>query len=225
MTTMDIGEVCKLLGTTSRTLRYYEEKGIIQSTAVSSGHCRHYTPEQIEHIKRVLVLRSLGLSIAAISHLKEGNTDLSEIIAEHKAKLLALLDTKIKELRLLDEALTRLDAGESIFTQRRASEPEQPQIRLEIAETGTEAIITGKLEPCYEHFTPTLKIYFPLPSFRQVLADTIAPIGRFLCFDRKEWHQNSVFIYLKHEKLGLVVQFSFDVNDKIQGIWFRYYEY
>ena len=108
MMTMDIGEVCRLLGTTSRTLRYYEEKGIIQSTAVSFSHCRHYTPEQIEHIKKVLVLRSLGLSIASISRLNEGNADLSEIIAEHKAKLIALLDTKFKELRLLDEALTEL---------------------------------------------------------------------------------------------------------------------
>lgn len=225
MTTMDIGEVCRLLGTTSRTLRYYEEKGIIQSTAVVSGHCRHYTPEQIEHIKKVLVLRSLGLSIASISRLYEGNTDLSEIIAEHKAKLIALLDIKIRELRLLDEALTRLGTGENIFTQKNVSEPEQQQIRLEIAETGTEAVITGKLEPCYEHFTPTLKSYFPLPSFRQVLTDTIAPIGKFICLDHNEWQQNSVFIYLKYEKLGLIVQFSFDVNDKIQGIWFRYYEY
>ncbi|MBE6599440.1 MAG: MerR family transcriptional regulator [Ruminococcaceae bacterium] len=225
MTTMEIGEVCKLLGVTSRTLRYYEDRGIIQSTAVSSSRCRHYTAEQIEHIKKVLVLRSLGVSIASISRLKEGNTNLSEIIAEHKAKLIALLDTKIKELRLLDEALTRLDAGESIFLQKRISEPEQPQVRLEIAETGTEAIIKGNLEPCYEHFTPALKSALPLPSFRKALADTIAPIGKFLCFDRNEWHQNSVLIYLKHEKLGLVVQFSFDVNDKIQGIWFRYYEY
>ncbi|MBO4283567.1 MAG: MerR family transcriptional regulator, partial [Clostridia bacterium] len=30
----DIAEVCKMLGTTSRTLRFYEEKGIVQSTSV-----------------------------------------------------------------------------------------------------------------------------------------------------------------------------------------------
>lgn len=32
----DITEVCKMLDTTSRTLRFYEEKGIIQSTTVES---------------------------------------------------------------------------------------------------------------------------------------------------------------------------------------------
>ena len=29
---LDINTVCRMLGTTSRTLRFYEEKGIIQST-------------------------------------------------------------------------------------------------------------------------------------------------------------------------------------------------
>lgn len=225
MTAMDIGEVCKLLGTTARTLRYYEEKGIIKSTAVFPSPRRHYTPEQIEQIKKVLVLRSLGLSVASISRLQEGHTDLSEAIAEHKAKLIASLDTKIKEIRLLDEALTRLDAGESIFTPKTATEAVQSQARLEIAEKSIEAIINAKLEPCFDHFTPTLQSYFPLSSFRQVLADALSPIGKFLCRDRSEWQQNSVLNYLKYEKLGFIVQFSFDVNDRIQGIWFRYYEY
>jgi hypothetical protein len=53
---MDIEEVCRLLGTTSRTLRYYEEKGIIQSTAVFPGRCRHYTPEQLADIIKTVIL-------------------------------------------------------------------------------------------------------------------------------------------------------------------------
>ena len=41
----DITEVCGMMGTTSRTLRFYEEKGIIKSTSspntgyLVSGHC------------------------------------------------------------------------------------------------------------------------------------------------------------------------------------------
>ena len=47
----DISEVCELLGTTSRTLRFYEEKGIIQSTKeLDSQRCK-YTESQLEHIK------------------------------------------------------------------------------------------------------------------------------------------------------------------------------
>ena len=62
----DITDVCRLLGTTSRTLRFYEQKGIISSTTVGSSARRRYTEEQLVHIKNVLALRTLGLSIKAI---------------------------------------------------------------------------------------------------------------------------------------------------------------
>ncbi|MBR4033904.1 MAG: MerR family transcriptional regulator, partial [Clostridia bacterium] len=59
----DITEVCKMLGTTSRTLRFYEEKGIIQSTTLGTSARRQYSEEQLSLIKNVLVLRTLGLSV------------------------------------------------------------------------------------------------------------------------------------------------------------------
>lgn len=72
---LDINEVCKMLSTTSRTLRFYEQKGIISSTSVPFQPRRQYDAEQIEHIKKVLVLRSLGLPIAKIQKLQQGNAD------------------------------------------------------------------------------------------------------------------------------------------------------
>ena len=69
----DIGEVCKLLGTTSRTLRFYEEKGIISSTDVPFQPRRQYTGAQVDHIRNVLVLRALGISVKAIKALQNGS--------------------------------------------------------------------------------------------------------------------------------------------------------
>ena len=39
----DITQVCRILGTTSRTLRFYEEKGIITSTTNGLSSRRQYT--------------------------------------------------------------------------------------------------------------------------------------------------------------------------------------
>lgn len=225
MTTMDINEVCRVLGTTSRTLRYYEEKGIIQSTAVPFRSRRHYSPAQIEDIKKVLVLRSLGLCIADIRQLQQGDVNLSDVIAEHKAKLIASIAMKTKEIRLLDEALDKLESGGDIFTPQDSMEKESDQTFLTIAEHCTDAFLCGELARCFSYFTPTLQSYFPLSAFEQVVRDTLLPIGSFVCKDRRECRRNSVFSYLKYEKLGLIVQFSFNANDRIQGIWFQYYEY
>ena len=102
LNTIDIGEVCKMLGTTSRALRYYEEKGIIQSTASPFQTRRQYSVEQIGQIKNVLVLRSLGLSIGQIQQLQRGGS-LLDAIAQRRAQLIASISSKMKEIHLLNE--------------------------------------------------------------------------------------------------------------------------
>ena len=85
----DITEACSILDTTSRTLRFYEEKGIIQSTICGISSRRKYTEEQIYHIRNVLALRALGLSIKTISELQSNNRDLKETILSKRAEILS----------------------------------------------------------------------------------------------------------------------------------------
>ncbi len=51
----DITALCRTLGTTSRTLRYYESEGLIESTTDGTSRRRRYTPAQAEKIKQVMV--------------------------------------------------------------------------------------------------------------------------------------------------------------------------
>ena len=75
-TLYDISEVCSMLKISSRTLRFYEEKRIIQSTSIPDSTRRHYTKEQLDQIKNVLILRALDIPIKAILELQEKDTDL-----------------------------------------------------------------------------------------------------------------------------------------------------
>ena len=111
----DINEVCRMLGCTSRTLRFYEEKGIINSTKVMFKNRRQYSDEQIKDIKEVLILRSLGLPIAKIKVLKANNQSLVDAISEKKAELVATITEKSKEYNLLNEAIATLQSGGNIF--------------------------------------------------------------------------------------------------------------
>ena len=83
----DITEVCRMLGTTSRTLRFYEEKGIIQSTTVGISSRRQYTAEQLTNIKSVFVLRTLGLSVKTISELQAEKSELKSAVSSKKADI------------------------------------------------------------------------------------------------------------------------------------------
>lgn len=113
----DITEVCKMLDTTSRTLRFYEEKGIIQSTTVGISSRRQYTEKQISRIKNVLVLRTLGLSVKAIAELQTKGIDLKDAVLSKRAEIYASIESRIREINLLNEALSALESGKDIFAE------------------------------------------------------------------------------------------------------------
>lgn len=64
-----IGELAKSLGLTTRTLRYWEEVGIIESMQRSDGATRGYTPYYVRRIKFIMKLKELGLTIKELQEL------------------------------------------------------------------------------------------------------------------------------------------------------------
>ena len=225
--TIDISEVCRVLGTTSRTLRFYEEKGIITSAPPEFGTRRQYTPEQIEQIKRVLVLRSLGLSVSKIKELKNGSDDLRNAIAERKAEITASIVSRSKTLRILSEALCTLEEGGNIFAENHLQADEYEREHLEIVRICTDAVISDDYEVIFSHFSDKMKEYSPLSAFRCVMNDTLIPLGDFIRFDRCERDpdlENVYYGYLHYEKLILRMKFIFRRN-RIFGFWLQYMEY
>jgi MerR family transcriptional regulator, repressor of the yfmOP operon len=66
-----IGDVAKLAGTTPRTIRYYEEIGLLpQAPARVSGQHRLYTESEVERLREVMRLKDLlGISLEQLKTL------------------------------------------------------------------------------------------------------------------------------------------------------------
>ena len=64
---IQIGEFAKLAGTNLRTLRYYEELGLIDPAPRDVGDFRFYEHGQLERIAAIKRLQDLGLSLKEIS--------------------------------------------------------------------------------------------------------------------------------------------------------------
>ena len=220
----DISEVCKLLGTTSRTLRYYEEKGIIESTKSGLSCRRSYTEEQINHIRNVMVLRTIGLSIDAILRLQKNGTDLKDEIISKRAEIFAYIDSKSKEISLLNEAIAIIESGESIF-EKSIDNSKKSNIN-HIARNCAEHIVFENYEELYKHFSPNLIKYRSIDVFKAVRDDVFLPCGEFISFDKQETdisYPNIVYEYVKFSKIGLKIKLVFH-NEKIDGLWLSYYE-
>ena len=221
----DIAEVCKTLGTTSRTLRFYEEKGIIQSTTVGLSSRRHYTEEQLSHIKNVLVLRTLGLSVKAIAEFQAKGTDLKNAVLSKRAEIVASIDSRLREIALLNDALSALESGKDIFADNWRRSSAMNAKEKAIARICTDAVLRGDTDALYEHLTPRLIDYMPKDVFRVVRKDTLAPLGDFVSVDKivaDDRIANKLYCYIKYSKLGLKITYVFH-GGKIAGLWLGYY--
>ena len=114
-----IGDVARLVGTTPRTIRYYEEIGLLtEAPERPSGAHRLYSQSEVERLAEVMRLKELlGLSLEELKTLLAAE----EARAEVRAQLLREDVVPQRRRELLEEALGHLDRQLSLV-RRRASE-------------------------------------------------------------------------------------------------------
>ncbi|WP_312652672.1 MerR family transcriptional regulator [Proteiniclasticum sp.] len=98
-----IKEISKMAGVSSRTLRYYDEIGLLSPLRVSSTGYRIYGQEEVNRLQQILFYREFELPLEKISEImSRQNYDREKALVEHKEKLIA----KRKQIDLM---LTNLD--------------------------------------------------------------------------------------------------------------------
>jgi DNA-binding transcriptional MerR regulator len=65
-----IGELANRVGLTERTIRYYEERGLLESVKRLDGGQRVYTDDDVRRLKFIQKLKVLGLSLAEMQELE-----------------------------------------------------------------------------------------------------------------------------------------------------------
>jgi DNA-binding transcriptional MerR regulator len=100
-----IGEVAELTGTTPRTIRYYEEIGLLPGAEDrAQGQHRLYTQADIDRIKEIVRLRDLlGLSLDELSQLLEAESARAELRREY-----AEAEDPDTRARILNQSLTHI---------------------------------------------------------------------------------------------------------------------
>jgi len=110
---LKIGEFARLAGTNLRTLRYYEEIGLLHPATRSTGGFRYYRAKDLDRLRMVANLQKLGLDLARIRELMDTrNAELSrlEFVGQVRRVLraqVALIDERISALGSQREDLGR----------------------------------------------------------------------------------------------------------------------
>lgn len=112
-TLLGIGETSELTGLSPRTVRYYEELGLLPGVRRRAGGRRAYGRDEIERLRFIQRLKALGLSLAEIKELNaiHAIADSTRAMLEQLSHLLGRrlidLDARISELVALRKEMDR----------------------------------------------------------------------------------------------------------------------
>ncbi|MCA0970250.1 MerR family transcriptional regulator [Halobacillus litoralis] len=83
---MQIKQVAEKLHTTTRTIRYYEEKGLIEPEKMENDY-RVFNEEQVEQLKVILALREVGMSTSQIKQTITHQGAMDRKLSEQRSAL------------------------------------------------------------------------------------------------------------------------------------------
>jgi len=101
---ISIGDLAKSVGITTRTIRYYEEEGILGPSQRQEGGIRYYTPYDVRRLKFILKLKELGLTIKEMQELGNAYGD-AKATDRMIPRLIEVFDVHINSI---DEKMSRL---------------------------------------------------------------------------------------------------------------------
>jgi DNA-binding transcriptional MerR regulator len=101
---VSISEACKATGLSARTIRYYEELGLLPGVRRREGGRRAYGPDELERLAFIQRLKALGLSLAEIKELNaiyaigESTGAMLRHLEDLLGRHIDELDARIREL-------------------------------------------------------------------------------------------------------------------------------
>lgn len=119
---MKINEVEALAGITKKNIRFYEEQGLLSPRRNTENGCRDYGDEEVQILRRIKLLRKLGVPIEEIRKMLNGTHTVADGMRRHMVSLereernLQQAIALCREMQNLDIPAAALEA-ETLLTQ------------------------------------------------------------------------------------------------------------
>ena len=126
---MKISELAKLAGVTPRTIRYYENLGLLEASEREGTGFRYYTDDELMRLQKINLLKTLGLTLEEISQVVP-------LLFEEPRKLTG----KRMLLEILKAHLQKVDRQVDFLTQHRT----ELQERIKLIQQWIEARSTNE---------------------------------------------------------------------------------
>jgi MerR family transcriptional regulator, thiopeptide resistance regulator len=119
-----IVEVARMSGVTSRTLRHYDEIGLLPPAGIRSNGYRYYEQEDLLRLQQILVLRELDVGLSEIAEILDQRRDPIQTLRCHYERLLQERDRLGVVARTVARTIGELENKEGIPGMTNINRPE-----------------------------------------------------------------------------------------------------
>jgi DNA-binding transcriptional MerR regulator len=152
---LSIGGLAAVVGVSTRTIRFYEQSGILPEPTRSDGGTRRYGPEYIFYVRGALAMKELGFSLDEIRVLSQwamGIAGSRELASDAERLVDEKLDEVTGRIKLLRRIETLLDArrGASATVIEPGEAPAEPALSMSIGELAERTHISVRTIRYYE---------------------------------------------------------------------------
>ncbi|HEX8093985.1 MerR family transcriptional regulator [Jatrophihabitans sp.] len=105
-----IAEVARMSGVSSRTLRHYDEIGLLPPAHLGANGYRYYEQTELLRLQQILLLRELGLGLSDIAEILDRQRDPVRALREHRQRLLHERDRLTVLARTVARTIDQLEA-------------------------------------------------------------------------------------------------------------------
>lgn len=161
MTGLRIGEAAEQVGVSCRTLRYYEELGLLVPSQHSAGGARRYGPDDLARLVRIRELQELlGFDLGEIGEILRGEDQLADIRSQYHEASMARRREMLAEATSINNRLRGLVRAKQDRLSDMMGELEEKarryrRIRAELAADGEPVAASGGVAPVAATAEPT----------------------------------------------------------------------
>lgn len=112
-----IQQIAKLAGTTSRTLRHYDDIGLLAPSSIGRNGYRYYDQAALVRLQRILLLRELGLGLPQIAGVLGREASEAHALESHLAWLRQEQDRLARQIASVETTITALRGGERLMAE------------------------------------------------------------------------------------------------------------
>ncbi|WP_042148735.1 MerR family transcriptional regulator [Paucisalibacillus sp. EB02] len=217
--------LARMSGVSGRTLRYYDQIGLLKPARINSSGYRIYGQKEVDQLQQILFYRELEVSLEDIFEImNQPSFDRSEALKSHYEKLKEKRSRLDKIMATVEKTIASIEGGKPMqdsekfegFKEKLIEDNEKKygkEIREKYGDAtidASNAKLRGMSQEDYDHMTKLGEEVFELLEKAYATGDPTSPEAVELAEKHKEWLMYSWTSYSKEAHAGLAEMYVAD---------------